>query len=35
MDFMADTPADGRAFRTSNLADDLSHERIAIEWIAR
>jgi putative transposase len=31
MDFMADTLADGRAFRTLNIVDDFSRECVAIE----
>ena len=31
MDFMADTLADGRAFRTLNIVDDFSRECPAIE----
>lgn len=31
MDFMADTLADGRGFRTLNVVDDFSHECVAIE----
>jgi putative transposase len=31
MDFMADTLADGRTFRTLNLVDDFSREAVAIE----
>ena len=31
MDFMRDTVADGRAFRTLNIVDDFSRECLAIE----
>ena len=31
MDFMADTLADGRTFRTLNIVDDFSREAVAIE----
>ncbi len=31
MDFMADTPADGRGFRTLNIVDDFTRECVAIE----
>ena len=31
MDFMADTLADGRGYRTLNIVDDFSHECVAIE----
>jgi putative transposase len=31
MDFTLDTLADGRAFRTLNVVDDFTRERVAIE----
>jgi transposase InsO family protein len=31
MDFMTDTRADGRCFRTLNIVDDFTRERVAIE----
>jgi putative transposase len=31
MDFMADTLADSRGFRTLNIVDDFTRERVAIE----
>lgn len=31
VDFMADTLADGRTFRTFNIVDDCTRERVAIE----
>jgi putative transposase len=31
MDFMLDTLADGRAFRTLNIVDDCTRECVAIE----
>ena len=31
MDFMRDTPADGRVFRTLNIVDDYTRECLAIE----
>ena len=31
MDFMVDTLADGRGFRTLNIVDDFTRECVAIE----